>query len=1233
MDFYKVVVQESTRRGDDYDYKVYPKFNLIRSKDILVRGGMLWGFWNKDKWNNSEYDLYRMIDEDIFNKIEELKAEFPNKVIIGNLINDSSTNLLKNIRQYYKDMEQLNVDLDSTILFADHKIKREDYATFKLHYIPEKNSTPFFDAMFTKLYEPEELEKILWILGCALTGRTKEVSKMLYLFGEKGSGKGTVLDLIKDMLVGYYTSINLGELIGRGAHGTEQVRNSPMLIDEDSDVSKGVNLENLMKMVSHEPIMINPKGKTMYPLVFDGLILTASNKVIKMPNIDHGMVRRPLIVHPSSRRHDYDDYLRYKEGMKFEHAYIAYRAIEVFNTLGPSYYDDDNNTEMLMEGNLIHAFVEENYMLFKNGVSLNQAAELYKLYLEDYALDTQGYKRDLKVGLTRYFETFSKQKKINGKVIKNYYEGFKNDKVMNRETHVEKTMTVIDTFTHEEDLLKKLINKNPAQYANDDGFPTSKWSNTSGQLFRIDTSKLHYTKLEKNHIVIDFDIKKNGVKNLNENIKAASVFPETYGEISKSGAGIHLHYIYEGDVNELASIYSEDIEIKVFKGNASLRRMFTKSNGINKISTISGLPVKEKGATIMLENFDITEKILRTMIIRNLNKEYHSSTASSVNYIEFLVQTAIDNKIEYDVSDLKSRMIMFAMQSSNQSKKCVAIINGLQLKTELDETIETKSIKIVKDSDIVFYDIEVKPNFLLVCYGQLKPDGSIPHPDDIQVMINPEITDIEDFLLKPIAAFNNRRYDNHILFGRMLGESLYEVYCRSKQIINNIGGLNQSAYNISYVDIYDYTSKKQSLSKWEVELGLEHVEYTGDWDAPIEESEIPKMVRYCKNDVIAEMHVFKHTYADYEARCMISEISGLDVNKSTATHVAKILFGNDKKASESFVYTDLSKEFPGYTFDGFKSSYKGEDPSEGGYVNVQVGYYENVPVLDIKSMHPNSLIQLNYFGKYTPGFAELVKLRVLIKEGKLDEAKLMFGGKLAEYVDRDPKKLAYSLKIVINIIYGMTSARFSNPFKHPDNRDNIIAKRGALFMIDLNEELDKKGNKPIHTKTDSVKLHNPSEDIIKFVFDYGIKYGYEFDLEDDFEKIWLVNKAIYVGKIKNEPDPAKAWKTVGAQFQQPYIRKKIFTQEPIELDDLKITKSVRGKIFMNDEYVGKVVSIYPSKTGYDVIREGDNNSGSVTGTKGYLWREDKDMTKEDIDMTYFKEAYDSAQKTLDNLMA
>ena len=260
------------------------------------------------------------------------------------------------------------------------------------------------------------------------------------------------------------------------------------------------------------------------------------------------------------------------------------------------------------------------------------------------------------------------------------------------------------------------------------------------------------------------------------------------------------------------------------------------------------------------------------------------------------------------------------------------------------------------------------------------------------------------------------------------------------------------AYNISYTDIYDFSSVKQSLKKFQIELGLPHQEIGIRWNEPVAEELWPLVAEYCGNDVDTTEAVFHARKQDFVARQILSDLSGLTPNDTTQMHTAKIIFGNDPKPQDKFVYTDLSVDFPGYKFERGVSSYRGEDPKEGGYVYAEHGMYGNTAVLDVASMHPNSLIKMNVFGPYTKNFKELVDARLAIKHKDYASAKTMLGGILEKYLDKpeDAKDLSYALKIVINIVYGLTSAKFDNKFRDPRNIDNIVAKRGALFMIDLN---------------------------------------------------------------------------------------------------------------------------------------------------------------------------------------
>ena len=401
----------------------------------------------------------------------------------------------------------------------------------------------------------------------------------------------------------------------------------------------------------------------------------------------------------------------------------------------------------------------------------------------------------------------------------------------------------------------------------------------------------------------------------------------------------------------------------------------------------------------------------------------------------------------------------------------------------------------------------------------------------------------------------------------------------------------------------------------------------------------------------------------------MSELSGLSVNESTNNHTQQIIFGNDKHPQKEFNYPDLSKEFPGYTFNQFepdkskRSLYKGVYTKEGGWAHGEPGIWYNCALLDIASMHPSTAKALNIFGdRYTAKYYALVETRLHIKHGEIDEARAMFDGAIGRIMDKygfSIKKLDKALKVPINAVYGLTSASFPNRCRDPRNVDNVVAKRGALFMVNLREEVNKRGFEIAHVKTDSVKIPNATPEIIQFVMDYGKKYGYTFEHEATYEKMCLVNDAVYIAKYqtpewcqehygyipkdnKESAEEGHVWTATGTQFQVPYVFKTLFSHEPIEFADMCETKSTsgNGEIYIcddnNETFVGRVGLFCPMKSHGGALTRIDSENGkrgAVTGTKGYLWMESENVKNEglndDIDISYYGRLCDEAVATIE----
>lgn len=336
--------------------------------------------------------------------------------------------------------------------------------------------------------------------------------------------------------------------------------------------------------------------------------------------------------------------------------------------------------------------------------------------------------------------------------------------------------------------------------------------------------------------------------------------------------------------------------------------------------------------------------------------------------------------------------------------------------------------------------------------------------------------------------------------------------------------------------------------------------------------------------------------------------------------------------------------FPGYTFDHGKSLYWGEEVGEGGYVYAEPGMYRAVALLDIASMHPSSIMAERLFGDiYTARFGDILAARLAIKHGEFEKAEKMLDGKLARYLkDKDAaKNLAQALKIAINSVYGLTSAGFDNPFRDKRNIDNIVAKRGALFMVNLKHAVQDQGFTVAHIKTDSIKIPNATPEIVKFVMDYGKEYGYTFEHEATYDRMCLVNDAVYIARYEDGK-----WTATGTQFQVPYVFKKLFSREPIEFDDLCETKSVSTALYLdmneglpedahNYKFVGRVGRFSPIKTGCGgglLLRKTDKGYSAATGSKGYRWMESEEVKKlgkeKDVDRSYYDRLVDEAVETI-----
>ena len=886
--------------------EIYPKFIIGKSNDLMIRGGDFYAVWLEEKglWSTDEQDALQLIDRelDIF---AEKNGKYQDADVRVLHMWDSESGMIDCWHKYcQKQMRDSFHMLDEKLIFANDKVLKRDYASKRLPYPLEEGETRAWDRLVSTLYSEEERHKIEWAIGSIVSGDSKKLQKFMVLYGAAGTGKSTILNVIQKLFDGY-TAVFDAKALGssNSSFALESFRNNPLVaIQHDGDLSRIEDNTRLNSLVSHETMIVNEKFKSTYSNRFKCFLFMGTNKPVKITDAKSGLIRRLIDVSPTGQKLGAKEYHALIKQIDFELGAIAYRCLQVY-LADPSYYDSYVPLNMLGASNDFYNFVEDSWYIFKKAdeTSLKSAWAMYKTYCEEakvsYPYTQRAFKEELKNYFREYKERYLTEE---GSRIRSYYKGFLSEKFSEQEEEEKPEPRHISWLDLEEtdSIFDRECAKCPAQYGNESEAPTFKWDNVKTILEDLDTHRLHYVRVPENHIVIDLDIRgRDGQKSLERNLEEAAKWPPTYAELSKGGNGLHLHYIYTGDPKKLSRVYDDQIEVKIFTGKSSLRRRLSKCNRLPIASISSGLPLKEGSKTVNFEGLK-SEKALRTVIKRNLNKEYFPNTKPSVDFIFKALNDAYNSDLHYDVSDLLTPVMAFAAGSSNQSEYCLKLVSKMPFKSkDISEAVSDA------DAPLVFYDVEVFPNLFLVNW-KFAGEGK-----NVVRMINPKPAEIEELMKHRLVGFNCRRYDNHILYARLMGYTNAQLYKLSQKIVEGKSKdvFFGEAYNVSYTDVYDFSSKKQSLKKFEIELGIHHQELGLPWDEPVPEELWQKVAEYCDNDVIATEAVFNARQSDFLARQILADVAGMTVNDTTNSLTTRIIFGKNRNPQDQFNYRDLGK--------------------------------------------------------------------------------------------------------------------------------------------------------------------------------------------------------------------------------------------------------------------------------------------------------------------------------------
>ena len=407
------------------------------------------------------------------------------------------------------------------------------------------------------------------------------------------------------------------------------------------------------------------------------------------------------------------------------------------------------------------------------------------------------------------------------------------------------------------------------------------------------------------------------------------------------------------------------------------------------------------------------------------------------------------------------------------------------------------------------------------------------------------------------VGYNNRRYDQYILKGILLGMDPKKI---SDWIIvqNNDGWSYSSLFNKIPMINFDVMLRTDSgLKPLEGFMGnsIEETTVPFDIDRKLTEEEIADVAKYCTHDVEQTIEVFLARKAEFDAAMGLVKIFNLPLSylgKTGAQRVAKILGGKGLKFNDEFEFPIV----PTLRLNRYRSiaewyrkeenhNYKAKQDVNiagvphrfkwgGAHGAIRRYYGTGIYIMaDVTAYYPS--LQLRYkFGYRNMAHPENFE---------------KIHGENLRFKELGDKKARLPYKIADNAISGQLKDQFSRLYDPREN--NAICVNGQLLLVDLIEKLEnhieliqsntdgilfKMPNRYGHTQNDINAWYNIIDDLVwEWEERTGMRMGF-----DIYTKVYQkdVNNYLLVGsggKTKTKGSYTKALSPV--DFDLPIINK------------------------------------------------------------------------------------------------
>lgn len=344
----------------------------------------------------------------------------------------------------------------------------------------------------------------------------------------------------------------------------------------------------------------------------------------------------------------------------------------------------------------------------------------------------------------------------------------------------------------------------------------------------------------------------------------------------------------------------------------------------------------------------------------------------------------------------------------------------------------------MNQKELLFYDIEVFKENAFVVFKDINKRL-------IRVFHN-NFIGLSDFVeTKKLCGFNNYGYDDKILTYMMDLKTPYQIKQLNDKIINGEKWKLISP-KIDSIDCFQQIDVSMpSLKKIEGNLGKMILESSVpfDIDRALTDEEFQEALDYCMYDVDTTIDIYKMRVDSYfEPKQSLVELLGNDHAKkwNTTTLSANVLLKKPlPKWSSIRVPEEMLELVPESVVDLWMTKEKGSVTIQEFDCDIQFGFgglhgahqnikrVENVKLLDVASMYPNIILNINGLGIATKKYKEILDRRIKVKH--------------------QDKTLSDALKLILNSVYGNLKNKYSTLHNPACARSVCVYGQVALYEV------------------------------------------------------------------------------------------------------------------------------------------------------------------------------------------